>query len=274
MNKLLLAVALLVSLALGACGNNGEDVTSREPGNSGTEPAPNALTLDLLQGRTFLSQEVTGKELAEGSVVRLSFDKSNMALNAGCNTTTGVALLDAGVLKWADAPASTMMGCEQDLMDQDQWLTAWLSKGAEASLIDDEPSLSGDGIVIKLMDKKKAIPDRELTSTKWSLETIISNEAASSVPSEVETPTLEIGDDSKAFVFTGCNRGSSTVAIAQDQTSASFGPLALTKMMCPEGGSEVEAAFTTVFNGQVTLEIDGDQLTVAKADSALVFRAG
>jgi heat shock protein HslJ len=129
-------------------------------------------------------------------------------------------------------------------------------------------------VTIELLDEQEAVPDQPLVGTTWTLDTIIDGETASSVPAGIEAPTLEIADDGTVAVFTGCNRGNGTAEVADDGATITFGPLAITKMLCPDGGSEVEAQVLTVLDGEVQVELDGDQLTLTKGDQALGFRAG
>lgn len=272
-----LAVAALLVVAAG-CGSDGSDgssspgATTTTPASGATEPAA-ALTTDALDGRTFVSQEVEGRDLVKGSTLSLSFDGSNLAANAGCNTMTGAYALKDDRIRWTDTPAATMMACEQDLMVQDQQIVQLLKGGMEASLDGDELVLTSGTITITLLDKAAAQPDQPLVGTTWKLESTTDGDTVGSVPTDVETPTLAIDDAGKASVFTGCNRGGGGVTVSDDGRTATFEPLALTRMACPGGGSEVEAAVMAVLDGEVQVVIDGDSLTLTKGAKALGYRA-
>jgi heat shock protein HslJ len=102
------------------------------------------------------------------------------------------------------------------------------------------------------------------------LESIV-DASASSVPSGVDPPTLLITDDGEATVFTGCNRGGASVEIAD--TSATFGPMRLTKMACGSDAASVEASVVAVLDGEVHFAIEGSQLSLTNADRGLDYRA-
>jgi heat shock protein HslJ len=96
-----------------------------------------------LDGRTYTSTEVRGHDLVEGSQVTLTFEDGRLSAQAGCNTMSGEATWDDGTLEVAGPMASTMMACEQPLMDQDQWLSSFLASS---------PSLEADGRTLTLGD--------------------------------------------------------------------------------------------------------------------------
>lgn len=271
-----LAVALVSVLALIAAGCGQEDDVTAD--DTTTVPAADGgseLGADALEGRTFLSQSVTGYELAPGGeTIRLTFEEGRLGASAGCNQMSSDVEVSADAIRWVGEPMSTMMGCSEELMAQDTWLSGLLVAGMDAELDGAALVLTADDVTIELLDEQEAVPDQPLTGTTWTLETLIDGETASSVPAEVEAPTLEIADDGSVAVFGGCNRGSGQAEVADDGTAITFGPLATTRMMCPEGGSDVEAQVLAVLDGEVQVELDGDSLTLTKGDQALGFRAG
>lgn len=96
-----------------------------------------------LAGKVFAATEVQGRELVEGSTLRLTFDEGNLAAQAGCNTIFGAAAWDDGTLRFTGEPARTSMGCVDGLAEQDDWLAAFLTAG---------PSVELDGTTLTLDD--------------------------------------------------------------------------------------------------------------------------
>ena len=113
--------------------------------------------------------------------------------------------------------------------------------------------------------------DTPLTGTAWTLDTLISNEAASSLPADVDPPTLEIAEDGTVTLFSGCNTGGGTAVIGED--TLELEPLRLTMMACEGEAGTVEAAVLAVLDGTVEVAIDGKVLILTKGDNALGFRA-
>lgn len=127
LSRSLVLVSLLgASLALGACGSESAD----------------------LAGKTFTSTEVRGHELVEGSTITLTFEDGRISANAGCNTLNGSATWDGDTLEVAEPLASTMMACDEALMEQDQWLSEYLTSS---------PALEVDGDTMTLGDATTGI---------------------------------------------------------------------------------------------------------------------
>lgn len=102
-----------------------------ESANDTTEQ--NAPAADALDGRTFTGDEVTGHDLVAGSALDVSFDDGNVSVQGGCNRLFGAYSIEDGRLR-APQLASTMMACDQPLMDQDQWLAGFLGDGPRITL--------------------------------------------------------------------------------------------------------------------------------------------
>lgn len=262
--------------ALAGCGDDDDptDVQSGPAaGSSGSTTAPisegQALAPADLDGRTFTSTEVDGYDLVADSEIRLSFDGSRLVVNAGCNTMTGdYAVDETGLLAWTSEAAATMMGCADDLMAQDTWVSGLFTEGVHAELDDGTLRLTRDGLTIELVEEA----DADVVGTKWTLESIITGDSASSLPAGAEPATLEIGDDGAATVFAGCNSGGSSVVVSDD--TITFSALALTKMACrDDGASTVEQAVVAVLDGEVEMAVDGPTLTLTKDGQGLTFRA-
>jgi heat shock protein HslJ len=104
----------------------------------------------------------------------------------------------------------------------------------------------------------------------WELETIVTGDAASSVPGGA-VATLTFQPDGTVAVDTSCNTGSATVAVGETQMQ--FSPLALTKMACDPDRTEVERAIVALTLGPVDYRIESDVLTLASGTNALQWRA-
>jgi heat shock protein HslJ len=255
MRRTVLTVCLATALPLAACGQ--DDTVAVSAGD--------------LNGRTFLSTEIMGHDLVAGTRVQISFHDDQLSASAGCNTLGGAFTVEDGGLTLSSELFSTAMGCEDDLATQDEWLAGFLTDGPQVELNGDSLSLTGGEVTMEMLDETAADPARPLTGTEWIVESIIDAESASSVPSGVDPPTLLITDEGDAPVFTGCNRGGATVAIAD--SSLIFGPMRLTKMACGSDAASVEASVVAVLDGEVRYAIEGSQLSLSNADHGLDYRA-
>lgn len=87
-----------------------------------------------LAGKVFVATDVQGRDLVEGSTLRLTFDEDQLAAQAGCNTIFGGAAWDDGTLRFTGEPARTSMGCVDGLAEQDDWLAAFLTAAPSVEL--------------------------------------------------------------------------------------------------------------------------------------------
>ena len=220
-----------------------------------------------VEGKTYLSTAVKGATLVPGSRIRLSFKDGSLSAGAGCNAMGGAYTIAAGRLTTSQM-MSTEMGCAAPLMQQDQWLAALLGDSA-ITVAGDEMTLDDGTIKVTFQDREVADPDRPLEGTKWILDGIVAGDAVSSVPAGV-TSTLLI-TAGHAAVDTGCNRGSAPVQVAVD--TLTFGPMALTRMACPEAQTSVESAVVKVLDGTVHYAIQADVLTIDAGASGLTYHA-
>ena len=243
------AAISLVGL-LAACGDDSKEAASTQP----------ATTAAALQGHTYISQSATGITLVEGTSVHLSFTADSVSANAGCNTMSGGYTIENDVLI-AGPFASTMMACDQALMDQDTAIAAMLEAKPTVALTGDQLVLSTSDITLTMT----AETDLPLEGTTWTVTSVIANEAVSGVPgTSVATLTISNGE---AQVNAGCNTGGGTATVAAD--TITFGPLAVTKKMCEPEAMDLEAAVLGVLNGEVTYVIEGSQLTLMQGDVGL-----
>ena len=86
------------------------------------------------------------------------------------------------------------------------------------------------------------------------------------------TFTLDADGKGTAAVNAGCNTGSADVTVTD--TAITFGPMALTKMMCDDAAMQLETAVTTTLTGETTYEIEASSLTIMSGTSGLTFTAG
>lgn len=249
--------AVVSSLLLAACGSGG---TGGDPPAGGSEPGN-------LAGRVFLSTAIEGRALVPGSRVRLSFEAGQIGANAGCNSMGGPVAIDRGRLVLGPL-ASTEMACDPGLMEQDRWLAGFLD-GATLALDGDTLTLSNGGVVLSLLDREVADPDRPLEGTRWVVDGLVTGEAVSSMPAGV-TAALSFAEG-QVLVEAGCNSGGGPVEVSDG--TLRIGQLVLTDMACGPDAMAVERAVTGVLSGTVAYAIEASVLTLDAGGIGLVLRA-
>lgn len=227
-----------------------------------------------LDGRDLRSTGVTvdgrDRPLVPGTVVSLLLRDGRVAAAAGCNRMMGGARLDGGVLV-VDQLATSLMACEPELMAQDDWVAELLTSrpvvGFDGDTVTLTAALSSGTTVLTLVDARGA----PLIGTEWVVEEVVDQSARRPLPADVRPPTLRFGDDGRMAGFAGCNRLTGTIEIGD--ATITFGPLALTRMLCGPAEMEVEAAVTRVLVGEVRYRIEADELRLDGPTGALLLRA-
>ncbi len=266
MRRAVMSLCLATLMPLAACG--GDDSSGSD---ASSDDSPTPVTAADLAGRTFVSTTVTGFELIDGTEIRISFEEDHLSASAGCNTVGGAYTVENDLISVSE-PSATLMACDPQLMAQDDQLIGFLTDDPAITVSGDVLTLTGADVTVEMHEESGEENGAPLVGTTWTLDSIVDGDSASSVPSGVEPPTLEISDAGEASVFTGCNRGGASVEVGD--ASLTFGPLRLTRMACGDDATAVEATVTSVIDGKVDYSINGDVLTVSKDAQALEYRAG
>jgi heat shock protein HslJ len=218
-------------------------------------------------GRTFVTVSAVGIDLPDGARPRLTFLDGQVQLGGGCNSGGGGYRLDGDVLV-VTSVAMTEMACAEPLMALDADLVALLTGRPTLTLQGDDLVLATADRTLTLKDRRIVEPDRPLEGTTWSVTTLITGDAASSLPAGTEgTVTLRI-EDGRAQVRPGCNTGSATVQVrggvvgGVSSGTIEFGPMALTRMACAPEVMQVETTVVSVLQGSVAYTIEAGQLTL------------
>ena len=256
----------LLAVALVGCSS---DDTSTETGGSSTTAADSSTTAPTGPTQpdgTYVSDEIKGHELVEGSAVTMTFTDGQLSVNAGCNTISTAYTIDGDQIVIDGQPAMTMMGCEQDLADQDTWLSEWLVSGLSFTIDGDLLVLTGGDVTMALT--AEASGEDGTIEGSWTLETVLEGESASSVPAGIEPPTLEFTGET-VNVFSGCNNGSGEVTVTD--STITFGPIAMTMMACEGDAGTIEATVTGVLIDEVPYTLEDGALTLGTPELSLVY---
>ena len=257
--------------------------TFRRPGRALALIAASSLLLSAcsaaaapqLAGKEYVAARVTDggadRPLVAGTKLRLNFSADgNVGASAGCNRLGGTFRIDGGRLIVGNL-GTTDMACEPDLMAQDNWLAALLTANPAISLAANDLTLVSGSVQIAFVDREVAEPDAKLVGPTWTVESIITGDAVSSVPGD-PVATLVFRADGSLEVNSGCNRGSGTWATVAG--GIEVGPLILTKMACQKDPANLESAVLGVLEaGTISAEIDSTLMTLMAGNQGLMLRA-
>lgn len=239
---------LALVLAVAGCGDKGTG-----PQGGGDSP---------LRDRTFLSTAVSegGKPypLSEKTRVRLTFTgDGRLIADAGCNSMQGSVKLGGGTIEVSEL-GSTGIGCPGNLHEQDTWLSRFLSSKPAWKLDGTTLVVSSSSTEVTLADRKVAEPDLPLQGTKWTVDTLVDGEVASTTPN-AGTAWL-VFDKETVQVSAGCNSGSGTYQVSGDILR--IGDVATTRKACEPDLMTLETAVLGTLQGEVTYKIEANALTL------------
>ncbi|MET4046787.1 MULTISPECIES: META domain-containing protein [unclassified Rhodococcus (in: high G+C Gram-positive bacteria)] len=142
----------LVLACLSACGKGSDSsaTVSESASVSASESAGAQPDTDAETFEQFEAAEVSGHALVPGTSMKISIATTgdSVAFNAGCNTFFGALNNEAGVIDGPGSEASngpmgsTMMACDDALMEQDRWLQEFLDSTPVWTLGEDTVTLS------------------------------------------------------------------------------------------------------------------------------------
>ncbi len=239
----------------------------------GRGTAPGGGSDDLPEGRTFLSTEVVGRDLVPGTRITIGFKDGQLTGSVGCNSLFSKARLDSGRLVVSELGGTEMM-CDPKLRAQEDWFFGFLQGGPQWQLQGDELTLTASESKIRLMDRRVAEPDKPLVGPRWTLDSLLRAETASSVPSGVQA-WITFGKDGVATGNAGCNQfgGGPQGNYSVSGNTLRFHDIAVTRMACGGDKDEVEREVLEVLSGTVSHKIVGKALTITgPSGKGLVFR--
>ena len=253
MNRLL---PLLLVLIVAACGTDG--------GTAAGDP---------LDGTEWLSVRVTDggadRPLVEGTRIRLAFTDGQVSASAGCNIIGGIYRIEDGVLAF-EGGGMTEMGCDDERHAQDDWLAELLGSRPSIAVDGDELTLTSGDEVVTLRDREVAEPDLPLTGTTWTVDSLITGDAVSSIP-DGAVATFTFAEDGTVEVNTGCNEGAGRYTFEDGRLS--FTDVVVTERGCDGAAGQLEAWILPFLSAEgIEVSIDAGSMTLMAGDTGLGLR--
>ena len=207
-----------------------------------------------LNGVTLVATGVTGGHaIVPGSTISLTFENGSLSARAGCNNMFGPYTVTGDTLT-APQLASTMMACDEALMKQDTWLSAFLASSPTWTYAAGTLTLTSgtDTIALAQAPSGAAV----LEGTGWKLGGLLSasGSTVSAVPAGL-TAWVRFADG-RVVLNTSCNSGSGKVEIGD--TTMTFGPIATTRMACSSASSGLEQSVLAVLQGTTHYRVKDD----------------
>ncbi|WP_342675795.1 META domain-containing protein [Methanofollis sp. UBA420] len=209
-----------------------------------------------------------------GSEVTAVFDEAGkVAGSAGCNRYFASYTVNGTEMTIGQA-GSTLMACtDEDVMKQESTYLRLLGTVASFSIEGEELTLM-DANGTKVLMFAKAVPPqpKPLTGTNWTLESLHTGDAVSSVIAGSEI-TAVFDEDGRIAGSAGCNRYFATYTV--NGTEMTIGPAGSTLMACTdEDIMKQESTFLSLLESVASFTIEGDRLSLMDGNgtAVLVFK--
>lgn len=252
------AAAIAVMSLVGCTGGAGThpDDRSLQEANHARTGTPSDLFGVMLQATSVTGQH----QIVPGTILRLQLEPETVRAGAGCNAKGAKVVVTDGRLK-ARSVESSAMGCAPERLRQDEWLSDFLMSSPIITVTGNELTLANNTDTIVLTP---APGGRDaLIGMGWRVAAL-----ASERNSRVEYPQVAVTaslrfTDTKVSLDTGCNRGSSPVAMTND--SITFGPVTITEAGCPVkpgdspdavSADDIERTMLAVTEGRATWTLE------------------
>lgn len=244
-----------------------ETAVGDEAETAETAPAEEeiAATADLA-GTSWIMTSLDGQPPVEGTTVSLSFNSATeVSGNSGCNGFGGSYETDGFHIEFGPLVGTLIACAGEGVMEQE---TAFREALENAAFYD--VTTAG---MLRLFDADSTMlvelspASTTLDGTAWTV--VNYNNGREAVVGVIEdTELTAVFDGDQISGSAGCNRYFGGFAAADGEIE--IGPLASTRMACPEEGvMEQEAQFLAALESAATYTITGDRLEMRTADDAL-----
>ena len=252
---------VVAAMAIGGCGSTSTpDTKAAASSNAGSTE---------LAGTSWLLESYTG---ADGSTVEATQggEAGSLAFGAdgtfsgstGCNRIAGAFTQEGSSLTMQPGPM-TLRACDGAVAAQETAVVAALPEVASFTSSGSLVLLDADGATLLTY----APGMTELAGSTWRATGINNGKEAVVSEAGTELVTAEFGADGTVSGSGGCNTYTApytTPAAGQ----ITIGPVASTKMACPEAEMQIEQNYFTALANATTYEIDGTTLTLRDANGA------
>ncbi len=220
-----------------------------------------------LTNKVWALTDLAGQPLVPGSGISAEFTSDGQVSgSAGCNRYAGKYTVSGNSITFSSPMASTMMMCEQAVMDQESAYLKALQEVKTFTVSGDQLRLLGVGNTALAV---YAAQSADLAGSSW--EVIGYNNGKQAVTSVLAGATLtaSFGADGTLSGSAGCNNYNGPYKV--DGRQISIGPLASTKKACadPAGVMDQEMQFLAALQSAATYRVEGNRLELRTADGAL-----
>lgn len=196
--------------------------------------------------------------------ISLSFpSETDFNFSGECNSFGGGFMVEDNIFI-ATEVYGTEVGCNSDLMAEDEWLVGFFVNSPTYSYTDDNLIFGSADATLTFANRESQIPNTALEDTTWEIDSYYEGDIifAMNLPT---TPSMVFGSDGSINVNTGCNDGMGQYSVAGDTMTVTMD--AYTDAFCEGDVNAAESHIVRVFMGPtLTFSISENRLTLMNDD--------
>jgi heat shock protein HslJ len=224
---------------------------------------PNDNPLGALEGKELVLESSEGYDVVSGTTVTLRFEEGEFSFNAGCNSFSNEYTYCDGNLCAGDSFTGTLIGCPEDLGNQDAWFTAFFSSEPSVTIDGDRVTFTNSEATLVFVDSEAVDPLAALVGRDFELE-------SSEGFTPVTDTTVRIGIREEEFSFdAGCNGHSGEYSFCDGALCVDG--FSSTEIGCDEPRHAQDEWLADFFTSTPMVTPNGDRVTFANDDASLVF---
>lgn len=244
----MLVTGLAAAMLVGACSSAG--------GSGGTIEGVRWIATSISTGGSL-------QALTDGVNVDATFTAGTVSGFSGCNSYSAQAKTDRARLTIGPV-SSTMMACvDPEMAVEDSYLKALGAVASYTATADRLSLFDGDGREIVVYE---AGPGNPLVGT-WTVSGYNDGKSAVVLPIAATELTASFAEDGKVSGASGCNTYAGSYTM--DGEKITIGPLATTRMACPEPIMAQEQAFLAALASTAAYSMEAGQPVLHSADGAI-----
>ena len=220
-----------------------------------------------ITGKVWVLDRLNGAAPVPNTIITAEFtEDGQVGGSAGCNSYSGPYTVSGSSIEFKQPMASTMMACEEPVMEQETAYFQVLAAAKSFAVKGDQLTLNDAGG--KALATYKA-QSQSLDGTSWQVISYNNgNQAVTSVLAGTELTAI-FGTDGNLSGSSGCNTYVGSYKV--DGYKITIGPLASTKKFCidPAGVMDQESQFLAALQSAAAYKMEGNRLELRTQDGAL-----
>ena len=188
-----------------------------------------------LFGKTWTLTEMDGRKFsADKPNIEFNRDQKRVSGSSGCNRFSGTFEIHGSMVKFSRIAATKMACLDVELQQVETTFLQLLETTTRFDVKGSTLRLYAKHVPVLVFAERAAAGSADLNGTSWQLVKFQSSDGTMLTPDDKSKYTITFGKNGRVSARLDCNRGSGTWKSA-GANQLQFGPLILTRAMCPPG---------------------------------------